>query len=111
MKPEGKKSINIDLQFWKELQRAKADTGKALHVLMAEAWKARGQQPSVPKTEQVPHAPTKHRKWQKMLESILDSGHKIAIDAVTENLIAFDRLVKVDPPEASPDFKDKRRAS
>lgn len=39
-----------------------------------------------------------HAKWNEKLNAILNSGHKIAIDAVTENLIAFERLVKIDQP-------------
>lgn len=38
-------------------------------------------------------------KWLAMLGRILDSGHRIAIDAVTQNLIAFDLLVRADSGE------------
>lgn len=38
----------------------------------------------------------KNDKWFEMLSRILDSEHQVAINAITENLIAFDRLVAVD---------------
>jgi hypothetical protein len=60
MKTHGKKSLNIDAELWKELQIAKAQTGRPLADLMAEAWelaKARrvepGQETSPP---QAPNA-------------------------------------------------------
>lgn len=40
--------------------------------------------------------PSRHEKWIKMLLDILDSGHPNAVTAVTENLMAFHRLVQVD---------------
>lgn len=50
--------------------------------------------------------PSRHEKWIKMLLDILDSGHPNAVTAVTENLMAFHRLVQVDKP-ARPHRKAK----
>ncbi len=49
----------------------------------------------------------KHAKWHAMLESILVSGHSIAIGAVTENLVAFERLVNIDSVASDPHAKAK----
>ena len=52
----------------------------------------------------VPHQSAsrrKHEKWFSMLEDVLTSGHQAAISAITENLIAFHRLVEVDTTKAS----------
>lgn len=56
-------------------------------------------------------------KWNEKLSAILNSGHRIAIDAVTENLIAFERLVKVDQQaqpdsaEAAAPFKGRKKTA
>jgi hypothetical protein len=47
--------------------------------------------------EKIP-PPARHEKWLNMLLDILDSGHPNAVKAVTENLMAFHRLVEVDKP-------------
>ena len=40
--------------------------------------------------------PRPHADMHDTLDRILDSGHDVAISAVTENLIASDRLVSID---------------
>lgn len=45
--------------------------------------------------------------YHQMLDRILDSQHKIAIAAVIENLLAFDRLVTVDQPKAATRKKNR----
>jgi transcriptional regulator with XRE-family HTH domain len=39
--------------------------------------------------------------YHRMLDRILDSGHKVAMAAVTQNLFAFDHLVRVDQKSAA----------
>jgi len=97
LKPKGKKSLNIELALWKALVLAKSETGKALHVLMEEAWSAYTAAPSRQGASQ-PQSPadSAHKEWHAKLERIMSSGHDVAIKAVTENLLAFERLVEVD---------------
>jgi len=43
-------------------------------------------------------SPRPHADMHDTLDRILDSGHEVAIKAITENLRAFDRLISVDQP-------------
>lgn len=92
MKEKDKKSINIDLDLWKELQRAKADTGKGLNILMAEAWKSYSSAVPAPDSPPLPrkssYAP-ENQKLHDMLEEVLNSGDEPTIRAVVPNIEIF----------------------
>lgn len=98
MKVERKKSINITTGLWRELQRAKADTGKALSVLMEEAWgSSRGTQtPAAPATVTTGTDPD-HR----MLDVILTKGTKGEILGIRSNLQAFNDAIELRALKAS----------
>lgn len=42
--------------------------------------------------------------WLVILKNILDSGHSVAIEAITRNLLAFDRLIKSDQGSADASY-------
>ena len=54
----------------------------------------------------IPRAP-EDQKWVDLLVEVLHSGHTMAINAVTQDLVAFSKLVRVDT--ARPGSRERRR--
>lgn len=63
--------------------------------------------PAVPVQNPTKHSgkPDKNQKWLDILSSILNSGHAVAIDAITRNLFAFDVLVEKDGDGKRTDYQ------
>lgn len=108
LKEERKKSINITTELWRDLQRAKADTGKALSVLMEEAWVASRSNQTAPAS--APVAPAADPDYQ-MLDMILTKGNKEQRQGIRTNLKAFSDAIELGELKAMGTPPAKRRVS
>lgn len=107
MKPQGKKSVNIEADIVREMAIEKANTGKDIYVLIREAWGAYKNVANGTGTIGLEthskdeinsgdiKASLEESPWVQRFTGILRSGNKVIVEAIQKNIEAFSLILEM----------------